>query len=60
MISRVYDVYRVLYKNAKCLTYHFKGLHTFRVVKNKVKSHKIFKTTTLRRQSFAEDEKIIK
>ena len=47
-------------KNAKCQTYHFKGLHTLQVVKIKVKSHKTFEATTLRRQRIAEYENIIK
>ena len=38
----------------------FKGLHTLWVVRIQVKSHKITETSTLCRQSFAEDENIIR
>ena len=38
----------------------FKGLHTLRAAKIKVKSHTIFTTTALRRQMIVQYENIIK
>ena len=50
----------VLIKNARSKPIIFEKLHTLQAIKTKVKRHRIFEFTTLRRQVLAQDKNIIK
>ena len=50
----------VLIKNARSKPIIFEKLHTLQALKTKVKRHKIFESTTLRRHILAQVENIIK
>ena len=50
----------VLIENARSKPIIFEKLHTLQAIKTKVKRHKIFESTTLRRQILAQYENIIK
>ena len=49
-----------LIKNARSKPIIFEKLHTLQAIKTKVKRHKIFESTTMRRQILAQYENIIK